>query len=356
MNPDIETRTTAAAPTMERQERPRRGTNRGKLSSQEIEEILGSSGFEAEPPYPYRAAQLRLVRHGGRMFKVRAYRNSEEARQRLMLMDQVRDLFVPCYGRRGRYAIFEYVGKNLLHQCPDIPERIGAFLAELANIEAEPLADEEFDLWCRMLEDAKIFRPRTLDFLKRHYHRIKSPPLRWTLYYGDAMPRNFVFTEDAKFLCIDEKHLRIAPDGLNLVLAEWRFPAQAFAKLKETYTAKAGTAQLESAECSRRILFYFCVAEMAYRLTHARPSKLHGQKEVHRERRLLLMIAGAGWWMRFSESLRWDPRFRMWRSWALLRRHGRAFGRRCAVLRRWSGRLRREANDTVVCPGEPLDE
>jgi hypothetical protein len=304
-----------------------------RATRQDIEQIVRRSLELPRLRPPRRVARLQFVEHAGKAFKVRAYPDRAEAQRIFELLKKAPRLFPPCCGRLGRFLVLKVVPGAYLEESQEAFAQIGASLAGLSRVATLPATNEEFADLCRDLEHARVFRPRTIEMLRRCYSSHCYTSMHWGLEYFDPMPNNFLITDTGRCIVIDEKHLLAGPRGVSLVKPRRKFSTRDFETLKTAYCNAAGFAELEDPDYQRFVMFYYAVSLLALYARSHRRSAIWTNAIFLRLRRAVLEIAGAGTDMRMIEEAVWFVPYR----WA----RARSFVRRAAdfVTRRfWSER------------------
>jgi len=299
------------------------------LGPSELEHIVYLSGLEARPKSRRTPAPSGIVLCDGKLYKVRAYQSEEDAGRQWEILYKFKHLFARCYGRVGRFLVLEYVDnsmkgdpKKASHQQDFVG--LGAFLGELAMMEVDRPRDDRFELWCLKIEAAGIFRPETMDLIRRQYSQYGSMPIRWGIEYYDARFSNFVGTEQGTFLCVDEKHLWVGPRGVSLIKPMLQLRKKDFEKVLKSYCAKVNLMQFHDAHYRRFLLFYYVVFSLAFTGSVKALRKNLGLHAFHWRRQVLLEIIGASritrlreeaWWRILHRSIRLGRSVKaVWRS------------------------------------------
>jgi hypothetical protein len=295
-----------------------------RLTESDLKWIVRLSKLQSQSRLTRVPIPSRVVSYSGHQYKVRAYPDGEAAQQRLELIGAAEHLFTRCHGRVDRYLVFEYIdggkvaGNGPSGACDATESRpyaqillgIPAFLCELAARRADNSLEHDFDFLCGNIESAGIFRPRTIELVRRYYTQVQSRPIASGLEYYDAMPRNFALIEEGlieegKLASIDEKHLRVGPRGVSLIKPMEQLPQEDFSKLKEAYLAKLESVPFDDPEYRRFLRFYRHLTALgvlaAYR---AREINMY-EHSFHLNRRTILGIIGASPSTRLGEEAPW---------------------------------------------------
>ena len=285
-------------------------TTQSQLAESDLERIVGLSGLQSHPRQNRIPVPSEVVRYSGRQYKVRAYPDSEAARRRLEVIGPVEHLFARCFGRLDRYLVFEYIngraaGGNELKLQEQMLAAIPAFLAELAMIRTNDSLHDDFDFLCKRIELAHIFRPRTIELVRRYYSQAQSLPVAAGVEYYDPMPRNFILTEEGKLVSIDEKHLRIGPRGVSLIKPLEQLPEAGFSKFKADYLAKLGLVPFDHLEYQQFLRFYRHMTALAMIFSYrVREINLY-EASFHWSRRTVLGIVGVSPSTNLAEEAPW---------------------------------------------------
>lgn len=230
----------------------------------ELLEILQQSGMADLAEAAHRTTQCRVIEFQGKRFKVRSYRDAEAAQRRLELVAEAKDgLFIDCYGRVDRYLVLEYREGTIGYSSEELSSLLGKFLGVLERTSLPFSPNDEFGAWCEVLEQANIFRPRTLRSIRDHYASLRPENICWSLQYFDLMPRNFIVTEKGELVSIDEKHLRVGPRGISLVKPMWQMRKENFRRVKEEHHAHSGFTEFDDPDYRRFLVFYYCLYSLA---------------------------------------------------------------------------------------------
>jgi len=225
----------------------------------------------------------------------------------------VDDLFMSRYTRIDRYLVFKYVrGRTAHSEEPELWEQILAeipsFLEELSTVHTDRSLDDDFETLCENIDLAGIFQTRTMELIRRYYAEAQSMHIISGLEYYDAMPRNFAFTREGKLFSIDEKHLRIGPQGVSLIKPMGQLSKADFSNLKEAYLAKLDWVPFDDPEYRWFLHFYRHMTVLGATASY-RPRDINMYDPgFHASRRVILEIIGAstaarlrgeGQWLRY---------------------------------------------------------
>lgn len=232
-----------------------------------LEKLVLSSQVENTPIAARKYSVHRVLELDGQHFKVRAFRNPTAAQRQLNLIRRIRRLFPKCYGRIGRCLIWDYVPAISLPHEPQVMVDIGRFLAEIAQAEVTPISEDLFVHWCREIERAGIFLPRSINPIISYFanHRLQVPS--WNLEYVDALPKNFIYGPDGKFLCIDGKHIFPGPRGLGLIKLHchvgYLISNDDYLTVVKSYRDRVKFPEYDDPEYFNFLLFYYCMVLLA---------------------------------------------------------------------------------------------
>jgi hypothetical protein len=283
-----------------------------RLAESDLEQIVRLSGFPSEPQLTKIPIPFKVVEYLGRQYKVRAYTSGEAAQRCLDLIATVEHLFTPDYRRLDRYLVFEYIkGSTVDSNEPAVREQILVgipyFLDELATVQINDPLEDDFDFLCGNIGSAGIFRPRTMEVIRRYYFQVQSLTITSGLEYYDAMPRNFALTEEGKLVSIDEKHLRIGPRGVSLIKPLEQLSKADFAKLKEAYLSKLDRVPFDDPAYHEFLRFYQDMTVLGAVASYRRREVNMYSYSFHSSRRAVLGIVGASPATRLSEEALWLP-------------------------------------------------
>jgi hypothetical protein len=271
----------------------------------DLEQIILESGLRSRPQPPKIPTPSQVVRYAGNTYKVRAYPDSESARDYTELMGAAKPLFTRCYGQVDRFLVLEYIDGSEPDSPGQMPVDIANFLADLAAIPARRSPQDDFDTLCMNIEAAGIFQPGTVELIRGYYARTGQRNVNWGLEYYDAMPRNFAYTEDGRLVSIDEKHLRVGPRGVSLVKPMEQLPPEEFRALKQAYLARMGSVHFDDPSYHRFLQFYRHMTALGA-LAAFRPREANiYEYSFHLNRQVILKIIDAPLPVRISEETRW---------------------------------------------------
>jgi hypothetical protein len=289
------------------------------LSVSDLKQIILQSKLDSQPKPENTATVHHVIRYAGKLYKVRAYENEQSARRQKLLLDKVPDMFAKCYGQIDRYLVMEFVEGTASDDSRQKLTGLGYFIADLATVKAFDSTEHDFDSWCRDLQIAKIFTPRTISLLRRYYVEARKMPFRWQLGYFDAMPTNFVFTTNS-LISIDEKHLRFGPEGISLIKPQSKLPAEDFLRVLDAYYFKTNFDRFNDPKYREFLLFYYFVYGLAVVGTHKKHKVNIGIKDFHLRRRTLLQIVRASRLLCLREESLWLIQHRIHRIWKFMNR------------------------------------
>jgi len=300
------------------------------LTNHDLHNIVQLSGFDPEPALSDRAKPYQVVTYEDSSYKVRAYQSEEAAQQWFDMISVVPDLFAPCYGRSGRFLVFQYVSGNQARNLDSDTAvyEIAAFLADLASVEAPYTLESDFEGICRDVEAAGIFKPNTMQLVRRYFAQaVSTLPVEWGLEYYDPLPRNFVVSDDGRLISIDEKHLRVGPRSVSLIKLMEQWPETSFENLKDVYFSKIGFVPFEFPKYHEFLLFYRCLSALAMIGAHRAREVNMQEPRFHDNRHIVLRIVRAKPHVRLSEEPPWVA-YRRYPVWRFAKRGFKAVRRR----------------------------
>lgn len=283
------------------------------LSYADIEQIVALSGLTGSLTDPARQSAFAFVHYGGRKYKVRAYASTAAAHARFTLLGRTGSLFVACLGRVENCLVNDFIEGPGEGGNSRLWDDIGNFLADLAGIATEPMHDADFEVWFRKLAERGIFLRRTTGALQRYIAKALVMPIRWDLEYLDALPKNFMYAEKGRLICVDSKHLHPGPQGVSLAklyanIGEYCRPAD-YTAIRSAYQNRIRDNRLDDpAYFEFLLLFYslFFLVAKAGQISW-RSVVENGENRIRRKR--VLGIIGASRWIRFLEGLWWGAAF-----------------------------------------------
>ena len=262
------------------------------LNESELSEIVLRSGLMLRPRLPTKPTDFAVAEYKGCLYKVRSYKNSEVAQRQFELTNEVRYLFVECYGQIGRYLVLAYIPCSEVMDRENLSACLGLFLATLSTAKRNCSRPNDFETWCDILERKKIFHGRTLEALKVSFSEGLSRNINWGLEYFDLMPRNFILDRQETFLSIDEKHLRVAPRGVSLVRSMLQLSNENFQTLKESYLSKSGFLDVTNEDYFQFLISYYAVYSLAFIVENVPPQAYRKREDFYRLRTLLMHAVG----------------------------------------------------------------
>lgn len=277
----------------------------GPLDRVDLLRIVELSGLGGAPLVGKQHTLYRMVDWGGRRFKVRAFRSGEWAQRQLELAARLPHLFPRCYGRVEHCLIWEYV-----EMAPDSKNRmnegaIADFLAEFTKAVVDPLSGKEVGRWCEDMARLGMLLPQTVQRIERYYEQQSQLVKDWHLEYLDAVPKNFIFDKNGRFLSVDAKHIFPGPRGLSLIKLHCHkgrlITKESYDRLVREYQQRVGFEEYEEEEYFDFLLFYYCMVLLADNARYT-DRKFNLESKRNRWRKsTVLQLVGAPLWLRVME-------------------------------------------------------
>jgi hypothetical protein len=275
-----------------------------RLDLTELQRLVGLSGLGTRPVAGRKKTVFSVVDSAGRKYKVRAFRNADAAQEKLNLVAPVRHLFAPLYGRIGHCVVWGYAEGNGEAK-ESVATEAARFLTQLAQVEFPPLSEQQFAGWCEEIGRSLIFLPASLRLMLDYYRENLHRAHHWNIEYMDAVPKNFVFDENGRCVCIDAKHLFVGPRGLGLVKLACQRGIVASedycAELLRAYRQEIPLEEYDDPRYLDFVRFYYCMM-LLQENAHYLPCRHNLESKQNRWRkRLLLDMVKAPAWLRLAE-------------------------------------------------------
>lgn len=237
------------------------------LEISELEQLVAWSGVVHLPIEARKYSVHRIVEHHGRRFKVRAFRTPGAAQRQLNFIRRVSHLFPHCHGRIDRCLIWDYESGAPVPEGRSVMADIGAFMAGMSQSSTAPLAEGVFDRWCEDIQRAGLFFGKTLGFLKSYFSDFRPNVPSWNLEYLDAVPKNFIYNANGRFLSIDGKHIFSGPRGLGLIKlkchAGYLISEGEYQQVVRSYRQLVDIPEFDDPKYLKFLLFYYCMVLLA---------------------------------------------------------------------------------------------
>lgn len=281
------------------------GAGYAELRPEDLKRIVLLSKLDLLATSEYnKTTTFKVVRYAGKRFKIRAYLNRQAAKRQKSLLDQAPQLFAKCFGQFGRFLILEYVEGSGHKNVSEEFAALGHFIAEIAKVKTRQMDESDFDSWCDDLLKARIFTLRTISLVRRYYVEAQKLQVRWRLGYFDAMPANFVF-KAGRPISIDEKHLRLGPEGISLIKPQSKLPSEAFSRILNAYCSTSHFDRFDDLKYREFLTFYYLIYGLAVVGAHKKQQVNIGIRDFHLRRRRLLRIVNASRLLCLREESLW---------------------------------------------------
>jgi hypothetical protein len=250
-----------------------------------------------------------VVEHEGKAYKIRSYPSPKAAQDQLERIRKAGQAFGRCHGAIGSYLVLDYLEAG--DPCPgELPAAVGELLAHLSRSTAPP--DEgDLQVWLGQLQLFGVFSRETAEAAWTYFTAWRDRGITWSLEYFDALPKNFLFDQNGRCVCIDEKSLRVGPRGLSLVKPALRLGREEFRALRGAYAAACGVDPFLDPGYREFLHFYHSAYALAYKLGNKTVGRNRRNFWFHHYRRDFLAplhLPPAAYW---RESVTW----RVWYGW-----------------------------------------
>lgn len=279
------------------------------LSYADLEEIIRLSKLESRDIPERLYSQFSVVNHNQKHYKVRKYRDKWRIDDEIGILRRAPHLFAPFQGRIANYVVYDFVEDIRSEKPASQAHEIGSFLAELASVSAKPISGKEFNHWCDELQEARFFRPRTVDLIQGYFARRCPQVSHWNAEYIDAVPKNFAVDDRGRFVSIDAKHLHIGPRGLGLVkLYHQRnklISEEEYQKTRDCFCGRLDFHQFSDPDYFDFLSFFYCFVGLLDNARFIAPCISFNAARNQWRRQVILDIIQAPSSMRWIEAIAW---------------------------------------------------